>query len=108
MAVTKEFSSFESLITTSDQPILVDFYADWCGPCQLMARILEEVHATLKSRLRIIKINTEKYPDLASRYQVYALPTLLLFHQGKPIDRIEGVVSAPELIQHLQRQILNP
>jgi len=105
MAVTKEFSSFDALVAGSEQPILVDFYAHWCGPCQMMAKVLEEVNQSLKARLRIVKIDTEKYPDLASRYHVYALPTLVLFHQGEPIDRIEGVVPAHQLIQHLQQQL---
>ncbi|MBD1910181.1 MULTISPECIES: thioredoxin [unclassified Leptolyngbya] len=105
MAVKQEFSSFESLITDSDQPVLVDFYANWCGPCQLMAKILEEVNQSLKSQIKIIKIDTEKYPELASRYHIYALPTLVLFSQGKPVDRIEGVVPAHQLIAHLQQRL---
>ena len=102
MATKKQFGSFQELISGSELPLLVDFYAPWCGPCQLMAKILEQVNEQMKEKLRVVKINTENYPDLASRYEVYALPTLVLFKNGQPIDRIQGVVSAQQLIQHLR------
>ncbi|MBW4653223.1 MAG: thioredoxin [Kaiparowitsia implicata GSE-PSE-MK54-09C] len=105
MAVKQKFSTFEALIAESDVPVLVDFYAAWCGPCQMMAGVLEEVNQQLKSRLRIVKIDTERYPELASHHHVYALPTLVLFKDGKPVDRMEGVLRSPELIQHLENLI---
>lgn len=102
MAVKKKFSNFEELLSGSDVPVLVDFYASWCGPCQMMAPILEQVNAQMKQQLRVVKIDTDKYPALASQYQIGALPTLVLFRQGKPVERIEGVVPAEALIQRLQ------
>jgi thioredoxin len=102
MATQKEFGSFQELIAGSDLPLLVDFYAPWCGPCQLMAKILEQVNAQMKQQLRVVKINTDNYPQLATEYQIHALPTLVLFKQGQPVDRIEGVLRADQLIQHLQ------
>ena len=102
MATKQQFKSFEELITQSDLPVLVDFYADWCGPCQMMAPILEQVNNQLKDRLRVVKINTDKYPQLASQHNIHALPTLVVFKQGKPVDRIEGVLQANALIQRLQ------
>lgn len=102
MTVKKQFSSFDELLNGSDLPILVDFYATWCGPCQMMAPILEQVNQTLSDRLQVVKIDTDKYPQIASRYQITALPTLVLFRSGQPVDRIEGVMQAPQLIQHLQ------
>jgi thioredoxin len=81
---------------------LVDFYAPWCGPCQMMAGILEQVNSELKQQVRIVKINTENYPQLASQYQVKALPTLVLFKAGAPALRIEGVVPAEQLKQKLR------
>ena len=101
MAVKKQFSSFQDLLEGSDLPVLVDFYATWCGPCQMMAPILEEVGANLRDRLQVVKIDTDKYPNLASKYQVEALPTLVLFKDGQPAERIEGVQQAQQLIQHL-------
>ncbi|MBD2568947.1 MULTISPECIES: thioredoxin [Nostocaceae] len=105
MTTKKQFNSFEEMLSGSDVPVLVDFYADWCGPCKLMAPILEQVNAQLKDRLRIIKIDTEKYTELASQYNILALPTLVLFKKGQPVDRIEGVMQAPQLVQHLQSLI---
>lgn len=101
MAVKKQFSSFDDLLASSNVPVLVDFYATWCGPCQMMAPILEQVGANLRDRLQIVKIDTDKYPNLATKYQIEALPTLVLFKDGQPADKIEGVYEAPQLIQHL-------
>lgn len=102
MTTKKQFNSFEEMLSGSDLPVLVDFYADWCGPCQMMATILQQVNTQLKDRIRIVKIDTEKYTELATQYQIAALPTLVLFKQGQPVERIEGVVQAPQLVQHLQ------
>ncbi len=102
MATKKQFNSFEEMLSGADVPVLVDFYADWCGPCQMLTPILEQVNAQLQGRLRIVKIDTEKYPQLATEYGIEALPTLVLFKQGKPVDRIEGVLQAPQLVQRLQ------
>jgi thioredoxin len=102
MTTKKQFNSFEEMLSGSDLPVLVDFYAEWCGPCQMMVPILEQVNNQLKDRLRIVKIDTEKYANLASQYQISALPTLILFKQGQPVDRIEGVVQAQQLVKHLQ------
>lgn len=101
MSTKKQFNSFEEMLSGADVPVLVDFYADWCGPCHMMSPILDQVNAQLQGRIRVVKIDTEKYPELASRYEIYALPTLVLFKKGQPVDRIEGVVQAPQLVQHL-------
>jgi thioredoxin len=102
MAVKKEFSSFQELLETTNIPVLVDFYATWCGPCQMMAPILEQTGMYFKNRLQIVKIDTDKYPNLASKYGIQALPTLVVFKNGQPIDRIEGVMQVNQLVQHLQ------
>ncbi|SRR5579883_3503947 len=105
MAVKQQFDNFQELLSSSDLPVLVDFYATWCGPCQMMAGILEQVNAQMKHQVKIIKIDTDKYPQLASEHQVYALPTLVLFKQGQPVDRIEGVLRTEQLVQRIQSQI---
>jgi thioredoxin len=103
MAVKKQFSSFEVLLAEAETPVLVDFYATWCGPCQVMGPILEQVGAHLKNKIQVVKIDSDKYSTLASQYQISALPTLVLFKGGVPVERIEGVVAAPQLIEQLQR-----
>lgn len=102
MATKQQFSSFADLLAQSDRPVLVDFYATWCGPCQMLAPILEQVNSQLSDKLKVVKIDTDRYPQLASEYQIHALPTLLLFKQGQAVDRIEGVLVAEQLIQRLQ------
>ena len=102
MATKKQFNNFQELLAGSEKPVLVDFYATWCGPCQMMVPILEQVSAQMNERLQVVKIDTDKYPNLASEYQIHALPTLVLFKNSQVVERIEGVVSAPQLIQRLQ------
>ncbi|MEB3191561.1 MAG: thioredoxin [Snowella sp.] len=102
MTVKKQFSSFQEMLSQAKRPVLVDFYATWCGPCQMMAPILEEVGLQLRDRVQIVKIDSDKYPQLASQYQIQALPTLVLFKGGQPAHRIEGVVPASQLVQQLQ------
>ncbi len=102
MTVKKQFASFEEMLTDSELPVLVDFYAAWCGPCQMMGPVLDEVNARLKNRIQVVKIDTEKYQDLATEHRIYALPTLVLFKQGKPVQRFEGFLSAEQLIPKLE------
>ncbi len=102
MATKKQFTSFEDLLAETDLPLLVDFSAPWCGPCRMMEPILDQVSAQMKQQLQVVKINTDNYPDLASQYQVHALPTLVLFKNGQPVDRVEGVMPAEQLVQRLK------
>lgn len=102
MAVKKQFSSFQDLLTSSPVPVLVDFYATWCGPCQMMAPVLETVNQQMNQRIQVVKVDTDKYPRLASQYQVQALPTLVLFQDGQPINRLEGAMQANQLLQWVE------
>ena len=76
MATTQKFHTFDDVLTSTHVPVLVDFYATWCGPCQMMAGILSQVNDQLKGQIKIIKIDTDKYPQIASQHGVAALPTL--------------------------------
>ncbi len=102
MAVKKRFSSFEELLATSNVPVLVDFYATWCGPCQMMSPILEQVGTQMRNRVQVVKIDTDKYPGIASQYGIQTLPTLVLFKKGQPVERIEGAMQASQLMQYLK------
>jgi thioredoxin len=101
MAIKQQFHSFEDAITNSELPVLVDFYATWCGPCQMMAKILEQVNRELQGQIKVIKIDTDRYPQIASQHQIQALPTLVMFKDGKPVDRLEGVLNAEQLIDRI-------
>eukprot|EP00890_Picochlorum_soloecismus_P002149 jgi/Picsp_1/2935/NSC_01160-R1_thioredoxin y len=95
----KTFSTFDELVRQSDL-VLVDFYATWCGPCQLMSQVMSEMSPRMPE-VSFVKINTEKYPSIASKFQVNALPTLVLFKNGKPVRRFEGALTASQLQQWL-------
>jgi protein disulfide-isomerase len=105
VAQKQQFKSFTDMIQGSETPILVDFYANWCGPCKLMAGILDQVKTQVGDTVSIVKVDTDKYPQLASQWQVHALPTLILFKNGQAIDRIEGVLQPKHLVERLQYQI---
>ena len=90
-------SSFSEIIN-QDKPVLVDFYADWCGPCKMMTPILKQVKDNLGQRVSVIKIDVDKNQQLAAKYQVRGVPTLMLFKNGQLLWRQSGVVQKRELI----------
>jgi thioredoxin 1 len=91
-------NAFQELIQ-KDQPVLVDFFATWCGPCQMLAPILKQVKESLGERITIIKIDVDKNQAIAAQYQVRGVPTMLLFQNGKQLWRQSGVVSKDELVK---------
>jgi protein disulfide-isomerase len=103
MTTKKQFSSFEELVAHSSQPLLVSFYATWCGYCQQFAPILNHVKDQLGNQITVVKIDAEKYAKLAAQYEVQSLPTTLLFVEGELASRIKGVMEAPKLIDYLNK-----
>ena len=91
-------SSFSEIIN-QPKPVVIDFFADWCGPCKMMAPILKEVKDTLGDKVSIIKIDVDKNQQLATKYQVRGVPTLMLFNEGKMLWRQSGVIDKNHLIQ---------
>ena len=91
---------FDDLIT-SNIPVLVDFYAEWCGPCKMMKPILEDVKAMKGEKVRVVKVDVDKHQELAAYYQIQSVPTLMIFKDGKQLWRQSGVLQAIELSELL-------
>ena len=94
----EKMNSFNQIIK-SEKPVLVDFFATWCGPCQMLSPILKQVKDSLGDRVSIIKIDVDKNQLIASQYQVRGVPTMILFQNGKQLWRQSGVVSKEDLIK---------
>jgi len=92
--------SFENIIN-SEKPVLIDFFATWCGPCKTLAPILKEVKDSLGERISIIKIDVDKNQELASKYQVRGVPTMILYQSGKQLWRQSGVLTKDDIIKPL-------
>ena len=96
-------SSFKKIIS-SKTPVLVDFFADWCGPCKMLAPILKDVKEELGDAVKIVKIDVDKNQSIATKYQVRGVPTMLLFKNGKQVWRQSGVLQKKEIVQIIQSQ----
>ena len=90
--------NFEAEVLKSDIPVLVDFYADWCGPCKMMAPVIERLAGQLEGKVKVGKLNVDENMDIAERYRVMNIPTILIFRDGKEADRTVGVVPEKELL----------
>jgi thioredoxin 1 len=90
--------TFETIIH-SETPVLIDFYATWCGPCQMLGPVLKQVKDQLGERVAIIKIDVDKNQAIVAQYEIRGVPTMMLFQNGKPLWRRSGVLSKEEIIK---------
>ena len=100
-AITLTDSTFDEEIKGADEPVLVDFWAEWCGPCKMVEPVLEEIASENEGKLRLAKLNVDENLDVSRRFEVMSIPTLILFKDGEPQLRIIGAKGKGQLLQEL-------
>jgi thioredoxin 1 len=101
-AITIDEANFDAEVTKSVQPVLVDFWAEWCGPCKMIAPILDEIAREKAGAVKVVKVNVDNNQSLSARYNIRAIPTLLLFKDGQLRDQIMGMASKKDLLNRLE------
>jgi len=105
MPVSLDDAGFERHLASSDLPLLVDFWAPWCGPCRTMAPQFEKAAAILEPHARLAKVDTEAQPALGQRHDIRSIPTLVLFERGKEIARISGAQQAGDIVKWTRQHL---
>lgn len=96
---------FEDLIKVSEKPVLVDFWAAWCGPCKMVSPSIEKLAKEYKGRLTTVKINVDEKQHIASKYQIQSIPTIMMFWKGEPIMRLQGALPYDALKANIEEHI---
>ena len=104
-AVAVTDHSFQSEVLDSPVPVLVDFWAAWCGPCRAVAPIVEEIAAEYHGQLKVVKVDVDESQDVAGRYRIQSIPTLMLFKGGQEVERVIGAVPKPTLVSRVRKHL---
>ena len=94
-------TTFDEVVGSASEPVVVDFWAEWCGPCKMIAPILDEIATEMEGKIKVAKINVDDAPDIARRYEVMSIPTLLVFRDGEVAKRIVGAKPKGALVEEL-------
>jgi thioredoxin 1 len=105
MAVNFTTSNFQEVVLNSDKPVLVDFWAEWCGPCKMIGPLIEELSTEMDGQAVIGKLNVDENPDIAANYGIRSIPTLLIFKGGEMVDKIVGAVPKATIAQKINAQL---
>lgn len=97
--------SFEEVVLKSDQPVLVDFYADWCGPCKVLGPIIDELSEEYEGKAKVVKVNTQYNPNLSSHFKIKSIPTLMVFNKGNFQEKFNGLIPKPNLEEILNEYL---
>ena len=98
-------NKFDELITGNEIPVLVDFYADWCGPCKMVSPIIARIAREFKGRITTVKINTEKKAHIAAQYSIQSIPTIMMFYKGKQLMRLQGAYPYEALKAEIEKSL---
>lgn len=101
MAIELKSADFEEKVIKSDKPVLVDFFAPWCGPCQMLAPTIDELSKEMEGKAGVYKVNVDEEGDLANKYNVMSIPTIVIFKDGKPVNQMTGAQPKEQLIKAL-------
>ncbi|RRD94241.1 thioredoxin [Clostridiales bacterium COT073_COT-073] len=101
MALQFTDANFEQEVLKSDVPVLVDFYADWCGPCKMMSPVIDELAGEFAGKVKIGKLNVDESGETAKAYRVMSIPTMIVFVGGQPVDSVMGAVPKQKLVEKL-------
>jgi len=104
-AVAVKTATWEQEVLKTSGAVMVDFWAVWCGPCQAIAPVIDELSVEYQGKLKVLKLNTDENPDIASQYQIMGIPTLLFFKDGKQVDKIVGAASKKNLKDKIDKII---
>ena len=97
--------TFDELINVSDKPVLVDFWAEWCGPCRVMSPVIEQIARDLSGRILTVKVNVDKKPEAARPYDISGIPTVMLFYKGQILMRSSGAMGYDELKAEVEKYL---